>query len=177
MTPAPARRITSRTPISRHVLDPVIFPITYKFQFYPLVGTPPSPFQLLAILYNSSFSSDSHAWSAAPIQFIWTCLYTIVAFKITIILFFPEGTLQLTLHDSTAVHFHYRSTQWTVFVLFLYQLPYIPTSNRWNRIRYLNINRYLRNLYKASRTFRKQATQAEDHIPPVSAPPVNGRTG
>ena len=159
------------------MLDPVLILISNKFHFYPFVVTPPSPFRLFVILYNSSFSSDSHAWSAAPVQLNWTCFYTNVAYKIRNILVFPEGTLQLTLHDSTAVHFHYRSTQWTEFVLFLYQLPYIPTSNRWNRIRYLNLNRHLRNLFKAPRNFQKQAAQAEDRVPPVSNPPINGRPG
>ena len=124
-----------------------------------------------------NFSSDSHAWSAAPVQLSWTCLYTNVVYKITHLLIFPEGTLQLTLQDNTAVHFPYRSIQWTEFVLFLYQLPYIPTSNRWNKVRYLNLNRHLRNLYKAPRNFQKQAAQAEDRVPPVSVPPVNGRHG
>ena len=131
----------------------------------------------LMIWCNYTFSSDSHAWSAAPVQLTWTCLYTNVTYAITNILIFPDGTLQLTLHDSTAVHFHYRSTQWTEFVLFLHQLPSIPTSNRWDRIRYLNLNRHLLNLYKAPRNFQQQAAQAEDRVPPVSAPPVNGRTG
>ena len=110
-------------------------------------------------------------------QLDWTCLYTNVVYKITHLLIFPEGTLQLTLQDNTAVHFPYRSTQWIEFVLFLYQLPYIPTSNRWNRIRYINLNRHLRNLYKAPRNFQKQAAEAKDRVPPVSAPPVNGRPG
>ena len=50
-----------------------------------------------------------------------------------------------------------------------------PTSNRWDKIRYLNLNRHLRNLYKAPRNFQKQAAQADDRVPPVSVPPVNGR--
>ena len=124
-----------------------------------------------------NFSSDSHAWSAVPVQLNWTCLYTNVVYKITNLLIFPEGTLQLTLHGNTAVHFPYRSIQWTEFVLFLYQLPYIPTSNRWDKVRYLNLNRHLRNLYKAPQNFEKQAAQAEDRVPPVSVPPVNGRPG
>ena len=98
-------------------------------------------------------------------------------YKITHFPIFPEGTLQLTLHDNTAVHFLYRSIQWTEFVVILYQLPYISTSNRWNEVRYLNLNRHLRNLYKAPRNFQKQAAQAEDRVPPVSVPPVNGRPG
>ena len=117
------------------------------------------------ILCNYSFGSESHAWSAAPVQLDWTCLYTNVVYKITHLLIFPEGTLQLTLHDTTAVHFLYRSIQWTEFVLFLYQLPYIPTSNQWATVRYLNLNRHLRNLYKAPRNFQKQAAQAEDRAP------------
>ena len=124
-----------------------------------------------------NFSSDSHAWSAAPVHLKWTCLYTNVAYEIIHFLIFPEGTLQLTLHDNTAVHFLYRSTQWTEFVLFLYQLPYIPTSNRWDKNRYLNLNRHLRNLYKAPRNFQKQAAQAEDRVLPVLVSPVNGRPG
>ena len=117
-----------------------------------------------------NFSSDSHAWSAAPVYLKWTCLYTNLAYEIIHILFFPEETLQLTLHDNTAVHFLNRSTQWTEFVLFLYQLPYIPTSNRRDKVRYLNLNRHLRNLCKAPRNFQKQAAQAEDRVPPVSVP-------
>ena len=100
-----------------------------------------------------------------------------MVYKITNILIFPEGTLQLNLHDNTAVHFLYRSIQWTGIVLFLYQLPYIPTSTRWNRVRYINLNRHLRNLYKAPRNFQKQAAQAEDRVPPVSAAHFNGRPG
>ena len=100
-----------------------------------------------------------------------------MVYKITNILIFPEGTLQLTIHDNTAVHFLYRSIQWTEFVFFLYQLAYIPTSNRWNRVRYINFIRHLQNLYKAPRNFQKQAAQAEDRVPPVSAPSVNGRPG
>ena len=120
-----------------------------------------------------NFSSNSHAWSAVPVQLNWTCLYTNVVYKITNLLIFPEGILQLTLHDNTAVHFPYRSTQWTEFVLFLYQLPYIPTSYRWKKVRYLKLNRHLRNLHKAPRNFQKQAAQAEDRVPAVSVPPVN----
>ena len=70
----------------------------------------------------------------------------------------------MTLHDNTAVYFLYRSIQWTEFVRFLYQLSYIPTSNRWDKVRYLNLNRHLRNLYKAPRNFQKQAAQAEDRV-------------
>ena len=44
-------------------------------------------------------------------------------------------------------------------------------------IKYLNFNRRLRNLYIAPRNFLKQAAQAEDRVPSVSAPPVNGRPG
>ena len=135
------------------------------------------PLHLLVILYKYPFTSDSHAWSAAPVQLDWTCLYTNVVYKITHLLIFPEGTLQLTLHDNTAVHFLYRSIQWTEFVLFVYQLPYIRTSNRWDKVRYINLNRHLRNLYKAPENFQKQAAQAEDRVPPLSAPPVNGRPG
>ena len=131
----------------------------------------------MIILSNYSFSSESHSWSAAPVQLDWTSLYTNVVYKVSHLLTFPEGTLQLTLPDNTAVHFLYRSIQWTEFVLFLYQLPYIPASNRWNRVRYINLNRHLRNLYKAPQIFQKQAAQAEDRVPPVSAPPVNGRPG
>ena len=120
----------------------------------------------LVILYNYSFSSDSHAWSAAPVQSDWTCLYTNVAYKITNNLIFPKGTLQLTLHDTTAVQFLYRSIPWSEFVLFLHQLPYIPTSNRWDKVRYLNLKRHLRKLYEAPRNFQKRAGQAEDRVSP-----------
>ena len=54
------------------------------------------------ILYDYSFSSDPHAWSAAPVQLNWTCLYTNVVYKIANLLIFPEVTLQLTLHDNRA---------------------------------------------------------------------------
>ena len=148
-----------------------------KLHFNAFVSIPPSPLFLLVILSNSSFSSASHAWSAASVQLKWICLYTNVAYEITDLLIFPEGTLQLTLNDSSAVHFHYRSTQWTEFVLFLYQLPYTPTSTRRNKIRYLILNRHLRILYKAPRNFQKQVAQTEDRVPPVPAPPVNGRLG
>ena len=164
-------------PICLSIAGPRPIPYHEQIPLLPLCWHTSLPSRLLVILYNSSFSSDSHVWSAAPVQLNWTCRYTNVAYKSTNIFTFPERTLQLTLHDSTAVDFHYRSTQWTEFVLFLYQLPYLPTSNRWKRIRYLNLNRHLRNLFKDPRNFQKQATQTKDRVPPVSAPPVNGRPG
>ena len=148
-----------------------------KLHFNPFVSIPPFPLFLIVILYNCSFSSASHAWSALSVQLKWTCLYTNGSYEITDLLIFPEGTLQLTLHDSSAVHFHYSSTQWTEFVLFLYQLPYTPTSTTRNKIQYLILNLHLRNLYKAPRNFQKQLAQTENRVPPVPAPTVKGRRG
>ena len=76
------------------MLDPVLFLITNKFHYYPFVGTLPFPFRLLVILYHSSFSSDSHAWSAAPVHLKWTCIYTNVAYEITNLLIFPSMSIR-----------------------------------------------------------------------------------
>ena len=119
-----------------------------------------------SLVINLLFSADSVVWSAAPVQLDWTCFYTNVVYKITHILFFPERTLQLTLHDTTTVHFHYRSTQWTEFVLFFYQLSYIHTSNQWYKVRYLNLNRHLQNLYKAPRNFKNKPPKPKTALPP-----------
>ena len=136
------------------MLDLALFLITKNSISTPLFVHFLYPFASpVVVLSNYFFSSDSHAWSAAPVQLDWTCLYTNVAYKITHLLIFPEGTFQLTLHDTTVVRFLYRSTQLTEIVLFLYQLPYIPTSIRLDKVRYLNLNRHFRILKKAPQKF------------------------
>ena len=90
---------------------------------------------------------------------------------------FPEATIQLTLDDYTAVHFPYRSAQWTEFVLHLYARTTSPTTNRRDKIRYLNVRNHLIQLYEALRNFlRAPATQA-DRANPISAPSAHGRPG
>ena len=134
----------------------------------------PSVMRSRVPLNHFNVSADSHAWNAAPVELDWTCLYTNVVWKITNILIFPDGALQLTLHDTTAVHFHYRGTPWTDFVPFFYILFFILTSNQWDKVRYLNLNRQLRTLYKGSRKFQKRAAQAKDSVTPVAGLPATG---
>ena len=74
----------------------------------------------VVILYNSSFSSNSHAWTVAPVTFTWQCIFNDTAYNVTNILLLPEATVQLTLDDNTAVHLPYRSAQWTEFALYIY---------------------------------------------------------
>ena len=90
---------------------------------------------------------------------------------------FPEATIQLTLNDNTAVHFPYRSAQWTEFVLYLYNQLTPPTPNMWDQVRYCNVRNDLLKMYKAPRNFLRAAATQADRVPPVSVPPVNGRPG
>ena len=69
---------------------------------------------------SAYFSSASHAWTSAPVMFTWQCLFNDTAYNVHNILLLPEATVQLTLDDNTAVHFPYRSAQWTEFTLHLY---------------------------------------------------------
>ena len=85
----------------------------------------------------------------------------------------------MTLDDDTAVHFPYRSAQWTEFVPYLHghTTPPPPTAKRWDQIRYLNVRNHLLQLYKAPRNFLRAAITQTDRVNPVSAPPANGRPG
>ena len=64
----------------------------------------------VVILYKSSFSSNSHAWTVATVTFTWQCIFNDTAYNVTHMLLLPEDTVQLTLDDNTAVHFPYRSS-------------------------------------------------------------------
>ena len=81
-------------------------------------------------LYYYSFSSQSHAWTVAPVAFTWQCVFNDNAYNVNHMLLFPEATVQLTLDDDTAVHFPYRSAQWTEFTLYLYHHTTQPTTNK-----------------------------------------------
>ena len=125
-------------------------------------------------LYNYSFSSHSHAWTVAPVTFTWQCVFNDTAYHVNHILIFPEATVQLTLVDDTAVHFPYRSAQWTEFALYLYHRttpPPPPTTNRLDQLRYFIIRDHLIHLYKAPRNFLRAAATQADRVSPVSAPP------
>ena len=90
---------------------------------------------------------------------------------------FPEGTIQLTLNDHTAVLFPYKDPRWIEFVLFLYHHDSLPNLNRWSRVRYQIVRRALLKLYRDPVNFRKHAIEREERVIPVPAPPVNGRPG
>ena len=107
----------------------------------------------------------------------WQCVYNDTAYHVRNILILPEATVQLTLDDGTAVHFPYRSAQWTEFVLFLHGHTTLPTVNRWDKVRYLNVRNHLIHLYKAPRNFLRAAITQADRVNPVSAPPANDRPG
>ena len=89
----------------------------------------------------------------------------------------PEGTIQLTLHDQTAVHFPYKDPRWTEFVLFLYHSDSFPNLNRWDCVRYQIVRRALLKLYRDPVNFRKNAVAREERVMPVLAPPADGRPG
>ena len=92
-------------------------------------------------------------------------------------LLLPEATVQLTLEDNTAVHFPYRSAQWTEFTLHLYHHPTPPTTNLWDQIRYSIFRNHLIKLYKAPQNFLRAAATHSDRVLPVSVPPINGHPG
>ena len=92
-------------------------------------------------------------------------------------LLLPEATVQLTLEDGTAVHFPYRSAQWTELTLYLYHRTTPPTTNRWDQIRYSIFRNHLIKLYRAPQNFLRAAATQSDRVTPISAPPVNGRPG
>ena len=131
------------------------------------------------ILYHYCFSSNSHAWTVAPVTFTWQCIFNDTAYNVTYILLLPEATVQLTLDDDTAVHLPYRSAQWTEIALYLYHntTPPPPTTNKWDQIRYYIVRTHLIKLYKAPRNFLRAAATQADRAPPVSVPPVNGHQG
>ena len=135
------------------------------------------PCASVVILYKSSFSSNSHAWTVAPVTFTWQCIFNDTAYNVTHMLLLPEATVQLTLDDNTAVHFPYRSAQWTEFTLYLYHRTTPPTTNRWDQIRYSIFRHHLIKLYRAPQNFLRAAATQSDRVPPVSVPPVNGRPG
>ena len=135
------------------------------------------PCASVVILYNSSFSSNSHAWTVAPVTFTWQCIFNDTAYNVTNILLLPEATVQLTLDDNTAVHLPYRSAQWTEFALYIYHHTTPPTTNKWDRIRYYIVRTHLIELYKAPQNFLRAAAAHSDRVHPVSVPPVNGRPG
>ena len=89
----------------------------------------------------------------------------------------PEGTIQLTLHDQTAVRFPYKDPRWTEFVLFLYHSDSLPNLNRWDCVRYQIVRRALLKLYRDPVNFRKNAVEREERVIPVLAPPADGRPG
>ena len=151
----------------------VFLPITY----FVLPSHVNFSVRFVVILYKSSFSSNSHAWTSAPVMFTWQCLFNDTAYNVHNILLLPEATVQLTLDDNTAVHFPYRSAQWTEFTLHLYHRTTPPTTNRWDQIRYSILRKHLLTLYKAPRNFLRAAATQSDRVPPVSVPPVNGRPG
>ena len=127
--------------------------------------------------YHYSFSSQSHAWTVAPVAFTWQCVFNDTAYNVKHILLFPEATVQLTLDDDTAVHFPYWSAQWTEFTLYLYHHTTPPTTNKWDQNRYHIVRTHVIKLYKAPRNFLRTAATHADRVSPVSAPPVNGRLG
>ena len=89
----------------------------------------------------------------------------------------PEGTVQLTLHDQTAVHFPYKDPRWSEFVLFLYHNDSLSNLNRWDRVRYQIVRHGLLKLYRDPFNFRKNAVEREEPVRPVLAPPADGHPG
>ena len=90
---------------------------------------------------------------------------------------FPEGTIQLTLNDKTAVHFPYKDPRWSEFVLFLYHNDSLPILNGWDRVRYQIVRRALLKLYRDPFIFRKNAVENEERVIAGPVPPTNGRPG
>ena len=89
----------------------------------------------------------------------------------------PEGAIQLTLHDQTAVHLPFKDPRWNEFVLFLYHNDSLPNLNQWDRVRYQIVRRALLKLYRDPFNFRKTAVEREERLRPVLAPPADGRPG
>ena len=110
-------------------------------------------------------------------DFTWSCVLNDIRYPITHLMILPEGTIQLTLHDQTAVHFPYKDPRWTEFVLFLYHSDSLPNLNRWDCVRYQIVRRALLKLYQDSVNFRKNAVEREERVIPVLAPPADGRPG
>ena len=124
-----------------------------------------------------NFSADSHAWHAVSLDFTWQCVLNDIRYPITHLMILPEGTIQLTLHDRTAVHFPYKDTGWSEFAVFLYQHDSLPNLNRWARVRYRIVRRAFLQLYRGHFNFRKNAVERAERVIPVPAPPVDRRPG
>ena len=110
-------------------------------------------------------------------DFTWSCVLNDIRYPITHLMILPGGTIQLTLHDQTAVHFPYKDPRWTEFVLFLYHSDSLPNLNRWDCVRYQIVRRALLKLYRDPVNFRKNAVEREERVIPVLAPPADGRPG
>ena len=110
-------------------------------------------------------------------DFTWSCVLNDIRYPITHLMILLEGTIQLTLHDQTAVHFPYKDPRWTEFVLFLYHSDSLPNLNRWDCVRYQIVRRALLKLYRDPVNFRKNAVEREERVIPVLAPPADGRPG
>ena len=123
------------------------------------------------------FSADSHAWKAVSLDFTRQCVLNDIRYPITHLIILPEGTIQLTLHDRTAVHFPYKDPRWSEIVLFLYHHDSLPNLNRWARVRYQIVRRALLRLYRDPFNFRKNAVEREERVIPVPVPPTDGRPG
>ena len=124
-----------------------------------------------------TFSADSHAWQAVSLDFTWQCVLNDIRYPITHLMILPDGTIQLTLHDRTAVHFPYNDPRWSEFVLFLHHHDSFPNLNRWARVRYRIVRRALLRLYRDPFKFRKNAVEREERVIPVPVPPADGRPG
>ena len=105
------------------------------------------------------FSVDSHAWQAVSLDFIWQCVLNDIRYQITHLMILPQGTIQLTLHDRTAVHFPYKGPRLSEFVLFLYHDDSLPNLNPWVRVRYQLVRRALLRLYRHPFIFRKKCSR------------------
>ena len=95
-----------------------------------------------------AFNADSHAWQAVSLDFTWQCVLNDIRYTINHLMIIPEGIIQLTLHDRTAVQFPYKDPRWSEFVLFLYHNDSLPNLNHWARARYQDVRRALLRLYR-----------------------------
>ena len=109
-----------------------------------------------------NFSADSHAWQAVSLDFIWQCVLNDIRYPITHLMILPVGTIQLTLHGRTAVHFPYKDPRWSEFVLFLYHHDSLPNLNRWACVRYQFVRRALLRLYRDPFNFRKMQSNEKN---------------
>ena len=67
-------------------------------------------------------------------MFTWQCVYNDTAYNVTHILVFPEATIQLTIDDDAAVHFPYRTAQWTENVLHMCNCRFNLTSLKFSTV-------------------------------------------